>query len=103
MPSGSDPTDADVVSRFLAHAAARRDAPAVVEDGGILTYGQLDAASAALASSLLPQYAGDRDSAPIVAVLLPVARRLWSPPSASSVPAPHIFRWNHVILTTGSV
>ncbi|WP_369016303.1 AMP-binding protein, partial [Paenibacillus sp. GbtcB18] len=71
MPSGSNPTTADVVSRFLAHAAARPDAPAVVEDGGILTYGQLDTASAALASLLLRQYGVGRDSAPIVAVLLP--------------------------------
>lgn len=71
MPSGSNPTAADVVSRFLAHAAARPDAPAVVEDGGILTYGQLDTASAALASLLLRQDGVGRDSAPIVAVLLP--------------------------------
>ncbi|MGW1915359.1 non-ribosomal peptide synthetase [Streptomyces sp. NPDC002076] len=71
MPSGSTPIAADVVSRFLAHAAARPDAPAVVEDGGILTYGQLDTASAALASLLLRQHGVGRDSAPIVAVLLP--------------------------------
>jgi amino acid adenylation domain-containing protein len=68
---GSNPADADVVSRFLAHAAARPDAPAVVEDGAVLTYGQLETASAALASLLLRQYGMARDSAPIVAVLLP--------------------------------
>lgn len=71
MSSGSPPTAVDVVSRFLAHAAARPDAPAVVEDGRTLTYGQLDAASAALASLLLRQYGVGRTTAPIVAVLLP--------------------------------